>query len=77
MEANDLPCVFIIEDNGRQVDTAKSVRRGNSPIANAPLDHFKCVTRYHYVAKYPHAGSGKSGITFNLEAVARHKARNA
>jgi TPP-dependent pyruvate/acetoin dehydrogenase alpha subunit len=85
VEANDLPCIFIIEDNNRQVDTDKFTRRGDARamtikggcahFANAykPLDHFRCVRRYHYTPTYPHAGSGaKPGtITFKPEAIAR------
>lgn len=74
VEANDLPCTFIIEDNDRQVETPKSVRRGGRRI-EAPLDHFDCVKRYHYTPTYPHAGSGcKHHITFKPEAVARLQA---
>jgi pyruvate dehydrogenase E1 component alpha subunit len=70
VDANDLPCEFIIEDNKRQVDTPKSVRRGE--YTNG-LEHlFRCVTRYHYTPTYPHAGSGCSfQITFKPEAIER------
>lgn len=79
VEAHDLPCTFIIEDNDRQVDTTKDARRGAevkieaTRPAHTPLDHFKCVKRYHYTPTYPHAGSGaKAGsIHFKPEAVAR------
>ena len=86
VEANELPCTFIIEDNNRQVDTDKNTRRGGEapfwnqyePRATAhfPLDGFNCVVRYHYTPTYPHAGSGaKPGtITFKPEAIARLKA---
>lgn len=70
VEANALPCTFIIEDNDRQVDTPKSARRGGR--IEAPLDHFRCVQRYHYKPTYPHAGSGcKFHITFKPEAIER------
>ncbi len=73
VEANDLPCTFIIEDNNRSVDTSREHRRG----AARGLDHlFKCVRRYHYTPTYPHAGSGCSfKIEFDKEATERHKRR--
>lgn len=73
VEANDLPCTFIIEDNNRSVDTSREHRRGNAK----GLEHlFKCVRRYHYTPIYPHAGSGCSfKIEFDKEAVERHKRR--
>ena len=55
VEANGLPCNFIIEDNDRSVDTPRTVRRGRA----RGLEHlFSCVTRYTYTPTYPHAGSG-------------------
>ena len=73
VEANDLPCTFIIEDNNRSVDTPRDRRRG----AAKGLEHlFKCVRRYHYTPTYPHAGSGCSfKIEFDKEATERHKRR--
>ncbi len=73
VEANDLPCTFIIEDNNRSVDTPREHRRG----AAKGLEHlFKCVRRYHYTPTYPHAGSGCSfKIEFDKEATERHKRR--
>jgi pyruvate dehydrogenase E1 component alpha subunit len=73
VEANDLPCTFIIEDNNRSVDTPRDHRRG----AAKGLEHlFKCVRRYHYTPTYPHAGSGCSfKIEFCKEATERHKRR--
>ena len=53
VEANQLPCTFIIEDNDRSVDTAKIHRRGA-----ARMGWPKCVRRYEYTPVYPHAGSG-------------------
>ncbi len=71
VEANDLPCTFIIEDNNRSVDTPRDARRGQAK----GLEHlFRCVRRYHYVATYPHAGSGCNfKIEFKPEAIARMK----
>ncbi len=73
VEANDLPCMFIIEDNNRSVDTPRDARRG----AAKGLEHlFKCVRRYHYIPTYPHAGSGCTfKIEFDKEATERHRRR--
>lgn len=77
VEANDLPCKFIVEDNMIQVETPKKERRGTRYSANCPLDHFNCVERYHYTPTYPHAGSGtKNKIIFNPEAIKRHAAKD-
>ncbi len=71
VEANDLPCTFIIEDNNRSVDTPRNTRRGQAK----GLEHlFRCVRRYHYEPTYPHAGSGCNfKIEFKPEAVERMK----
>lgn len=75
VEANDLPCTFVIEDNSRQVDTPKIERRGDNYAVNRPLDHFECVRRYHYDPTYPHAGRGPGPtVTFKPEVVARFSA---
>lgn len=52
VQAHDLPCTFVIEDNDRSVDTSKEQRK-----------HFQmtwpaCVRRYTYTPTFPHAGSG-------------------
>lgn len=73
VEANDLPCRFVIEDNQIQVNTPKEVRRGTSQRANRPLDHFKCVSRYFYEPAYPHAGTHGAKPIFNPEIVAKHQ----
>ncbi len=69
VEANDLPCTFIIEDNNRSVDTPRDARRGSAK----GLEHlFRCVQRYHYTPTYPHAGSGCTfKIEFKPEAIER------
>lgn len=54
VEANQLPCTFIVEDNNRSVDVARSDRRGTY-LPSWP----KCVIRYFYEASYPHAGTDK------------------
>ncbi len=75
VEGHDLPCTFIVEDNGRQVDTPKAETRGPSDRLDAALALYKCVRRYEYVPTYPHAGSGcKFQITFKPEAIERMKA---
>lgn len=73
VEANDLPCTFIIEDNNRSVDTPRDARRGKAK----GLEHlFKCVRRYHYTPTYPHAGSGCNfKIEFCKDAIERHRLR--
>lgn len=75
VEAQGLPCTFIIEDNDRQVDTAKDARRGRSCAARYPLDHFPCVRRYHYTPTWPHAGDGSpaGSIVFQPAAIERMK----
>lgn len=74
VEGHDLPCTFIIEDNGRQVDTPKVEHRGPHSAMDWALGLFKCVKRYEYAPTYPHAGSGcKTQITFKPEAIASMK----
>lgn len=57
VDGHNLPCIFIIEDNDRSVDTNVEQRRGTSKDFPWP----SCVKRYSYVPTYPHAstGSGK------------------
>lgn len=56
-----LPIEFWIEDNDRQVDTPKLVRRGTKLEPIWP----DCVNRYEYTPTWMHAGSGCSHqITF-------------
>lgn len=73
VEANDLPCTFVIEDNNRSVDTSRETRRNGAK----GLEHlFKCVRRYHYKPTYPHAGSGCNfKIEFAEKAIERHRRR--
>jgi TPP-dependent pyruvate/acetoin dehydrogenase alpha subunit len=71
VEGHDLPCTFVVSDNGRQVDTDKT-RRGNPEPLDRMLDSLKCVRRYTYEPTWPHAGSGcKHKITFKPEAIQR------
>lgn len=74
VEGHGLPCTFVVEDNGRQVDTPKEEQRGSRSVTDKCLEHFTCVRRYEYVPTYPHAGSGCAHkITFQPEAVERMK----
>lgn len=54
VDGHDLPCIFIIEDNNRSVETPKEERYGKSNI-----EWPKCVRRYNYECTYPHVGTGK------------------
>ena len=56
VEAQDLPCMFIIEDNDRQVDTSFEERNPNKFKFEMP----SCVIRNKYKPTYPHAGNGTS-----------------
>lgn len=61
VEGQDLPCMFIIEDNDRQVDTTFVERNPNKFKFEMP----SCVIRNHYKPTYPHAGNGtKKHIVF-------------
>lgn len=61
VEAQDLPCMFIIEDNDRQVDTSFVERNPNKFKFEMP----SCVIRNQYKPTYPHAGNGtKKKIVF-------------
>jgi pyruvate dehydrogenase E1 component alpha subunit len=55
VDTNELPCIFIIEDNNLSVDTPKEIREPRqSQIVWPP-----CVRRYYYVRKWPHVQTGK------------------
>lgn len=54
VDAWDLPCTFIIEDNGVAVDSTKKERWNKSEGFKLP----KCVIRYKYKRTYPHCGTG-------------------
>lgn len=75
VEGHGLPCTFIVEDNGRQVDTPKEEHQGPRAIVDAVLAQYSCVKAYRYTPTYPHAGSGCAfKITFKPDAVERMKA---
>ena len=50
----DLPCIFVIEDNNRSVETPKSERYNKSEISWP-----SCVRRYCYTPTYPHVATNK------------------
>lgn len=52
VDAHDLPCKFIIEDNGLSVDTP------TSETLPAEFPWPACVGRYRYERKYPHCQTG-------------------
>jgi hypothetical protein len=72
----DLPCKFIIEDNGRQVDTTYLERWGTlerfSWRLAMPYRESK-VHRYMYEPTFPHGGAGlpAGSVTFKPDVVAR------
>lgn len=71
VEARRLPCLFIIEDNDRSVDTGKSQRSG--PHWKFPFENFGCVVRYSYTPTYPHGGAGlKTMVEFKKDAIMRY-----
>ena len=61
VEGQDLPCMFIIEDNDRSVDSTIEERMPTKFRMEWP----SCVIRDKYKPTYPHAGNGtKKRITF-------------
>jgi hypothetical protein len=50
----DLPCTYIIEDDGMAVDASKESRWGTDKEFKWP----SCVVRYHYTKNRPHARTG-------------------
>lgn len=53
VDGHNLPCTFIIEDNGLSVETQYKERWGNN-IMKWPA----CVERYDYDRKWPHCQTG-------------------
>lgn len=51
VQANNLPCKFIIEDNDISIEASKEDRWGSKFTMDWP----SCVERYNYKLKYPHA----------------------
>lgn len=74
---NDLPCIFIIEDNNRSVVANKEQRWGNKKniLKYENMIYFSFeekVIRYRYEPTYPHGGSGSSGwLQFKKEAIVK------
>lgn len=60
---HELPCMFIIEDNDRSVETSKKERYGGTEIKWPG-----CVKRYHYKPTTLHAGTGKF-VDFGKEKI--------
>jgi TPP-dependent pyruvate/acetoin dehydrogenase alpha subunit len=61
VEGQDLPCMFIIEDNDRSVDSTLQERMPTKFRMEWP----SCVIRNKYTPTYPHAGNGtKKHIVF-------------
>ena len=50
----DLPCTFVIEDDGMAVEAPKSHRWGT----DKNLEWYPCVRRYHYIKSRPHIRTG-------------------
>lgn len=67
----DLPCTFIIEDNGVQVDTSYAERWGTDKRMDWQSPK---VRRYFYTRVFPHGGAGlpAGSVTFKPEAIARY-----
>lgn len=59
-EGHVLPIQFVIEDNNRQVDTDKALRRGTHHL-NFNLSS-RNIREYHYESTWPHGGSGCSHL---------------
>lgn len=72
VESNNLPCIFVIEDNNKSVDSTKT-NRHNEYIMKWP----NCVMRYNYIPTLPHCGTGtKDRISFNQETIEKYKSSN-
>jgi len=61
----DLPCVFVIEDDGMAVETSKKHRWGT----DKDLDWPPCVIRYHYSKTRPHIRTGNFADLKTMKAV--------
>ena len=61
VEGHDLPCIFVIEDNNRSVDSTIEERLPTKFRFEMP----SCVMRNEYIPTFPHAGNGtKKKIIF-------------
>ena len=54
VDSFDLPCTFVIEDDGMAVEASKESRWGTDKDINWP----KCVMRYKYIKTRPHIRTG-------------------
>ena len=61
----DLPCVFVIEDDGMAVETSKKHRWGTDKDLEWP----SCVVRYHYTKTRPHIRTGNFADLKVMKAV--------
>lgn len=77
VEGHDLPCMFIIGNNNRSVETTCEQRRGPHLKANLWKD-FLHVIEYHYTSTWPHGGAGlpPGSVKFKPEAIARYLKEN-
>jgi deoxyxylulose-5-phosphate synthase len=61
----NLPCTFVIEDDGMAVEASKEVRWGTSKDIDWP----SCVIRYHYKKSRPHIRTGNFADPSVMSAV--------
>jgi deoxyxylulose-5-phosphate synthase len=64
VEGFDLPCEFVIEDDGFAVEASKQVRWGSGTSPSWP----NCVRRYHYTKSRPHIRTGNFADLKVMEA---------
>lgn len=64
VDAFNLPCIFVIENNDRSVSATLS-DRWNNDVIHFP---FKCVVEYKYKPTWPHGGTGVGWISFKTKA---------
>jgi pyruvate dehydrogenase E1 component alpha subunit len=69
-EGRDLPIIFVIEDNDRQVDTSHAQRWGTGKRFDWQSTR---VIRHRYTPTFPHGGAGlpAGSVKFKEEIVAR------
>lgn len=65
VDSRELPCVFVVENNDRSVESSIAQRWGVAKPIRLPSSH---IFRYTYKPTYPHAGTGcKTWVKFNDE----------
>lgn len=57
VDGHNLPCVFILEDNDRSVETPKTARHGDSV-----MEWPSCVRKHSFTPTFPHVGTGTGNI---------------